>query len=177
MAESLTIFDYCVILTVGISSFFAMSRGFMREASTLGAFVGGIAGAFLLYSYVSDPIQTALGRSTPGWIPVLIGAVIVFLVMYGVIAWFGAKLSQNVRNLEGFGLLDNLLGLIYGIVRGGVIVTIVILVIAVFIPEHELDPSITNAMTYPYFEFFADQIRIFASKWSENVSTTPLNNP
>lgn len=177
MAESLTIFDYCVILAVGISALFAMGRGFMREASTLGAFIGGIVGAFLFHSYVSDPIQTFLGGSAPPWLPKLIGAVVVFIVLYGTIAWLGAKLSQNIRQLEGFGLLDNLLGLIYGIARGGLIVAVVVLIIGFFVPEHELDRRITNAVTYPTFRTAADIAEDFFTNWSENVSTAPLSNP
>lgn len=177
MAESLTIFDYCVILTIGISAFFAMSRGFLREASTLGAFIGGIAGAFLLHSYISEPMQSALGNSTPRWVPILIGVIIVFIVLYGVIAWLGAKLSQNVRNLEGFGLLDNLLGLVYGIVRGGVIVTLVILVMVFFIPENELDASITSSVTYPFFQSYVGPIQDLITNWPRDVDTAPLRNP
>lgn len=177
MAESLTIFDYCVILAVGISGLFAMARGFMREASTLGAFIGGIVGAFLLHSYISEPIQTFLGGNAPTWLPKLIGAIVVFLVLYGTIAWLGAKLSENIRQLEGFGLLDNLLGLIYGIARGALIVAVVVLVIGVFVPEHELDRRITDAVTYPSFRAFADAIKDFFTNWSEDVSTAPLSNP
>ena len=175
MAESLTIFDYCVILAVGISGLTAMFRGFMREASTLGAFIGGVFGAFYLHSYIAGPIHSVLGPYSPDWLPTLIAGVVIFLVLYGTIAWLGATLSQNIRKLVGFGLLDNLLGLIFGIARGLLIVLLVVMVIRFFIGSENLDPRITEAVTYPSFEFYAEEFENIFGTFSNN--TAPLSNP
>lgn len=177
MAESFTVFDYCAILAIGISGVIAMFRGFMREVSTLGAFFGGIFGAIYFHSYISEPTRAFLGEYTPGWLPTLIGAIIVFLVLYGLIAWLGVQLSQNIRKLEGFGLLDNLLGLVYGAVRGGVIVVFVVLIIGLGIREDELDPQITSAVTYPTFRTAANFVQSTITNWSGDVTNSTIITP
>lgn len=62
-------------------------------------------------------------------------------------------------HLDVFGLLDNLLGLVYGIVRGGIIVVFVVVIVGLGIRDEELDPRITEAMTYPTFRSAANVVK------------------
>ena len=55
---------------------------------------------------VADALQTSrhqLPANSPAWMPDAIIFVIVFLVVYIAVAWFGANLSKTIQGVDGIG--------------------------------------------------------------------------
>ena len=95
MMEALTAFDAVAIVIVIVSTLMALARGFMRELATLGAFIAAIAAAFFARKFFVGTLEAMLPADSPAWMPDAIIFVMVFLIVYVAVAWFGANLSRT----------------------------------------------------------------------------------
>ena len=125
----MTVFDWAVLALVLISGVLAMYRGFTRELlSILSWAVAGAAGAYVGYSQKalardlvknfttteSDQI-VALGQAGIG--------IVVFLLVLIIVHFLTMRLSDKVLDSH-VGIVDRLLGFMFGVVRGLLVVGI-----------------------------------------------------
>ena len=118
----MTWFDYGVLIVLGLSLVLSLTRGLIREVVSL---LGWIA-AFALSIMFSDTVAALL---PPSLGPMLAGLLAYLLVFAGILlaaGFIGLILSMLVR-ASGFGLLDRLLGMAFGIARGAVIVVVIVM--------------------------------------------------
>ena len=115
MMDALTAFDAIVIVLLILSTIMAFARGFMRELATLGAFIAALAAAYYARLFLRDGFATFLPEDTPAWLPDLILFVSAFLLVYIIVAWFGANLSRSIQGVDGVGFLDRLAGAAAGV--------------------------------------------------------------
>ena len=108
MMGALTAFDAIVIVLLILSTVMAFARGFMRELATLGAFIAALAAAYYARLFLRDTVVRFLPEDTPAWLPDLVLFLSFFLLVYVIVAWFGANLSRSIQGVEGVG--DHVLG-------------------------------------------------------------------
>ena len=94
MMEALTVFDAIVVVLLIVSTLMALSRGFMRELVTMGAFIAAIAAGYYARRFFRDDLAGLLPEGTADWVPDVILFVGLFLIVYILIAWFGASLLK-----------------------------------------------------------------------------------
>ena len=125
----MTVFDWAVLALVLISGVLAMYRGFTREMlSILSWVVAGAAGAYVGYTQKAlarDLVKnfsateseqiTALGQAAIG--------IVVFLLVLIVVHFLTMRLSDKVLDSH-VGIVDRLLGFMFGVVRGLLVVGI-----------------------------------------------------
>ena len=149
MMEALTAFDAVAIVIVIVSTLMALARGFMRELATLGAFIAAIAAAFFARKYFVDQLSSLLPPDSPEWMPDAIIFVIVFLLVYIAVAWFGANLSKTIQGVDGIGLLDRVAGGLFGFARGGVVLVFFVYLLNLAMDRDQIPEFVTQARTYP----------------------------
>ncbi len=137
-------FDWVLILILIGSTVSAFSRGIIR---VLASIVGLIAGVLIAsWNYV------ALARMLSQWIPSFETAeVIAFLLtLILVVAAFSLVASLLSRTVAavGLGLLDRLLGAVFGVLRGCVIAAVLMTSLAAFSPNLAW---VKNSHLAPYF--------------------------
>ena len=115
--------DYLVIAAIIISAIVGAARGFLRESIAVGAWLI----ALLLAWHFSDLIAPHLGglmsdSEVRPWAARIIIVVLVLLLGAGV----GATLSHFVR-LSIFSGMDRLLGLLFGLLRGFVLLGVFVI--------------------------------------------------
>ena len=147
--------DFLIIAIIGVSGFLSILRGFVREAFALSGWVAGgwlaltfgPAGAGLLSDHVAVPsLRYAIA-----------GLVLFFaaLVAAGLVAhFFGAVVERT--GLTG---TDRTLGMVFGVARGAVIVTILVL-LAHLTPLPQ-DPWWSESALIEPFEQASREIRRF----------------
>lgn len=161
------ILDLIVIGILLVSALVAFWRGFVREVLTIFSLIGA-AGA--TYMFGPDVAQT-----TKGWlvdadapekqrlfdlIPYdVIGMGIGFvLVFMGVLLAFTFIAHWFSRGLHAVGLgpVDRSLGVVFGLVRGVVLVALMSVVLHFIVSEGKREDYFADSKTYPYIAYMAD---------------------
>ncbi len=115
----MTTVDYCLAATVLLSMVFGAVRGFLRESVAL---LGWLVGLWLAwrYAYVVEPF---LGGAIAGTELQTWAARIIVLIAVVIVSWLLGGLLDYLVQRSGLTLgVDRLLGALFGLVRGAVIV-------------------------------------------------------
>jgi len=149
----MTIFDYAVLVIVGASILLSVLRGFVREVLSLAGWIV----AFLVASLLSGPAA--------GWLSGSIGdesirALVAFAAVFVITLIGMSLLAMTVSGLmkkAGLGLEDRLLGGVFGLARGMLIVMVVVLLAG--LTKLPRQPAWTNAMLSAPLEALAGAAR------------------
>ena len=115
--------DYLIVAVIGVSAFLSILRGFVREAFAL---CGWIAGGWLALTFGPGGARLLEGHvAVPSLRYAIAGLVLFFsaLIVAALIAHFFAAVVEKT----GQSGTDRALGMVFGLARGGVIVTILVL--------------------------------------------------
>jgi membrane protein required for colicin V production len=145
--------DWLIFATVVISCAIGAVRGFMREAVAL---VTWLLGLWLAWTF-ADEISPHLGGllAQPAvrvWVARLI--ILALVLLLGTVA--GMVLAYFVRH-SPFGFADRVLGLFFGLLRGGVLVGVAVIVGQLVELNHE--KWWDESRFLPYAQYLADWIR------------------
>lgn len=145
--------DAIVIGTIAISAVVAFLRGFVREMLTMGSWIG--AALVTIYGFpAAQPkfhswINNKLGADIAGVLALFLGSLIIFSILSHLIA----------RLVRGSALtaVDRSLGLLFGLVRGVIIVSLAYMLLI------WLDPNLlVGARTAPMMARGAEMLRTWA---------------
>jgi len=115
----MTLFDFGVLGILVVSIAISLLRGLAREMISLGVWVGGFILATFFGSYVAVYLPESL---QPLW-----SALIGFLIVFGVvliIGWIAGMAMSSAVRASGLAPADRALGLLFGLVRGLLIVLV-----------------------------------------------------
>jgi membrane protein required for colicin V production len=115
-------FDLIVIGIVGLSTVFAFWRGLIRVVMSLVALIAAVLAA-IQFSPAVATMLPALGDPVTRY---LAAFALIFIVVALVGALLGWVLSRAIRAI-GLGFVDRLLGAVFGVARGVLIVVIAVL--------------------------------------------------
>jgi membrane protein required for colicin V production len=146
--------DIIVLATIGISFLFGLWRGLVKEALSLAFWIGAV----ILAGMFSAQLSVKLSR----WIenPALQQAAAFVIIFIGTV-FAGGLISNMVSRLTsavGLKAADRGLGGLFGIFRGVVIVTVVVMLTVQFVDAAK--PWYEDSRTVPYLlvlgEYFQD---------------------
>ena len=170
--ESLAIsyFDYLVIGIIILSGFIAFFRGFIQESLSLLLWVIAFAASMFLDVYL-DPYFLDYIQS-----PEIRRILIITLVFVGII-FLGGFLIKIIRSLvhwSGMGGLDRLLGVLFGLLRGVLLIVVIYLVIP---NQFKQSSFITESRSYHYLEKYTPMAeKFFKSMISDKNSVMLKSN-
>jgi membrane protein required for colicin V production len=120
--ESLNVFDWVVVGILLASSVYGLLRGFARELLALGAWVAAY--------FIARMFGYQLSGIMENWIdnPMLRVAVahVVLFVVTLVVSGLIINMVARLIAITGLTATDHLFGMVFGIVRGGLIVVIIV---------------------------------------------------
>lgn len=144
----MTVFDYTVLLIVGVSILISVMRGLVREALAL---AGWVAAIWVAVNY-AVPLAPFLPDAVPNETLRLLAAfVALFLATLLLASLFSIALSELVKKL-GMGAVDRGLGALFGLARGLLIVMVLVLLAGLTPLPHQ--GFWRNAMLSAPFEAF-----------------------
>lgn len=118
----MTSFDYAVLAIAGFSVLLSIMRGFIREILALASWVA----AFFVAKIYTLELAPLLPQSIPSdGLRYLAAFIILFLATLLVGSLLAIALSQLFKNI-GLNWLDRLLGVIFGLARGLIIVGVLV---------------------------------------------------
>lgn len=168
MIQNLNMFDTAVILIMVLSCLIAFFRGFVREILSLGAWVG--AGVVTLYyfpavaEYVKPHVKSPVVAAGVGTLGIYITALLIF----STINWLILKLMKSGSDV---GMLDNFLGLLFGMFRGAFIISLGFFILSIVVPKKEYPEWLKQSITRPYVEKGATALAGMAPKYLRELSS------
>lgn len=164
---SFNLFDVAVLSIIGLSALLSFFRGFVREVLSLGAWVG--ASIITLYAF-PDVAATLKPYVNSSVIASGLAAMGTFMLTLVVISIFNAMLMRLFKKGNEVGVLDNLLGLGFGVLRAGLLVSLGYYVVTIVIPENNYPEWLATSKTRPYVEKGAILIDKLAPGYLEELS-------
>jgi len=152
---SLTAVDYVAIGVIFISAVYAMFRGLVHETlAIIDWLVAGYAAVRL--TPLLQPFVH--GRISPPWLEWMVVAAGVFLLVYLPLAFASRRIAQAVRKSR-VGMVDRVFGLVFGVGRGLVIVSIAYIAFAALVPAPDRPQALTKARLFPAIRDTSDVLR------------------
>ena len=158
--------DWVIIVVLSLSVLLSLWRGFVREAVSLAGWVA----AFVIANVYVDEMASLLAQ----WIHNITGR---YVAAYGllfagtlVLAGILAKVSAQVVKVTGLSLLDRLLGTVFGLARG-----IIIILVAVYVLRHLVPPQDLQWLHQSQLMPHLDMVAQWAQVMFNEFSTVPEN--
>jgi membrane protein required for colicin V production len=147
--------DLAVVVVIALSAVFAFARGFVREALSLVAWLG--AALITLYGFNSVYGITVRFVTTPLLADVVAGAGLFLVCLIGltILTGFVARFVQ----WSALSPIDRTLGLMFGVARGVVLVSLAYLVIDISLPQTDRPSWFSEAKSEPFLAQGADMLR------------------
>jgi membrane protein required for colicin V production len=155
----MSLFDLGILVLLFVSAMLGYRSGLIQAFFSLAGLFAGIAMAARSYQQASNELMPYLHDQTfadgLGFCLVL-GVV---MLIAGLIGWALKKMVSGI----GLETLDKILGLIFGILRGGLLVSLCIVMLAIFLPGSQWT---TDAQLPRYFRSGID---LTVNLWPDNL--------
>jgi len=165
-------FDLIVVAVILLSTIFAYARGVVRELVAIASWIVGLVAAL----YYSGPVAVLFAsfdippaaRHALAFVLVLI----VVLIVGGIVA----RLLRNVVHGVGLGFVDRLLGAVFGVLRGALLVVIFALIAGLTgLPRHDWWQ---NSTLGPVLAESALALRPYMPpEWAARLDFSPTGKP
>ena len=162
--------DIIVIAVVLLSGLFAFARGFVKEALSVCAWIGAGLAALYVLPYVGPIADRYLPK---GAVADSVAAVTVFLVALIILSLVTSSLSRRIKE-SSLSAVDRTLGLMFGLVRGLVLVCLAYIALSWALPPDNHRPAwIAEARTLPLLANGADRLRrLVPAAYREKAAAT-----
>lgn len=155
--------DWTIVGVIAISSFFSLRRGFMREALSLITWVTAFVVARLFNEALTVVLEPYI--ETPS-----LRLIAAFAILFIAMLIVGAVINNLVAMLvdaTGLSSTDRILGVGFGIARGGLLVIALVALIGMT-PATE-DPWYQESQLIPHFKTLEDWSRNMASDVAQGI--------
>lgn len=174
MLGPITYLDAALLAVCFISGLLAMYRGFSREMLSIISWA--VAAAAVLYFVIfHKPFAQDMAQQMGTQVAVaqiVVGAVI-FLIVLIVVHLVTARLSDTILDSR-IGMIDRILGFLFGVVRGFILVVIPYMFYDAFFPDPNTQvPWVKEAKTLPYIKGAGDAIRFLIESHMPSSLTAP----
>lgn len=149
----MTVFDYAVLTIVGLSVLLSVIRGLVREVLALLAWVIAFVAANLLAGELAVLLPPEVPSDELRLLAGFAGVFLAVLLLMSLLAIFASKLVKSA----GLGVEDRVLGSVFGLARGALVV--MILVLAAGLTSLPRQPVWRDALMSGPLEAFAGQIK------------------
>lgn len=170
----MTPFDIIVLAVIGLSALFALSRGLVTETLSLAAWVGAFIGLRLFFAPVSAWVRSFID-SRAGADILTLGMLFfgIFLLLRFVAGFIGDKIKQS-----RVGIVDRILGMAFGALRGLLIVSLAYAALMLLVPRNHMPDWIQGSKTEALVAFGADTVTSFARTMRRDRNELPAyDNP
>ena len=147
--------DLAVLVVIALSAIFAFARGFVREALSIVAWLGAALIAIYGFAYADSIIAHFV--ATPLLAELIAGAGLFLLALIGltILTGYIAGFAQS----SALSPIDRTLGLIFGVARGLVLVSLAYLVIDISLPQPDRPGWLQDARSEPFLAQGAGMLR------------------
>jgi len=165
------IIDILVLIVVLLSALIAFLRGFIREVLTIAGVLGGMAAAYYMGPSLSPTFRGWLGVEEGsedklfGIIPYEMVAdglayASIFILVVIILSIISHFIAEKVKSI-GLGAIDRTLGVIFGIIRGVLLLAILYLPVHLLTENETKEEWFKDSKTHVYLEQTASALADF----------------
>lgn len=158
----MTLFDIVVLIIIGISLIFGLGRGFVREVISVASWIAALLVAKIYSPSVAPMFSKLTDSETARY--VLAFAVLCFITL--LLGAFINHVLSRLISLVGLQWTDRLLGAVFGVARGVIIVAIVVYFAAGFYAQEAWWQS---SLTIPWIEDLIERSRLFLADYGAEI--------
>lgn len=147
--------DFCVLSAIGITALIGIARGFIRELSSIMAWVlAGVA------TFWDVPFVNAFMRShfESSFLADIITTVAVFLIAFIIVSLIGTVCASFIRG-SMISPIDRLFGALLGSTKGIILISCLELISVCFVARNEMPSMIQQSVLIPYIYNLSDFVR------------------
>ncbi len=147
-APPINVTDVVIALVILISGLFAFFRGFVHELLAVISWIGAALATLYGFPYFQPHVRELI---TVPLIADMTAGVVIFLIVLIVLSILTRILSHRIRT-SALGPLDRSVGLVFGFLRGAVLVCVAWLMFAWLLPREDHPEWVTEAKVRPLVE-------------------------
>jgi membrane protein required for colicin V production len=151
---ALSYFDYLVIGIIILSGLIAFFRGFIQEILSLLLWITAFAAAMLLNAYLDPYFIDYIDNPEVRRILTIITVFVGIIFLGGLLI----KLLRGLVHWSGMGGVDRLLGVLFGFIRGMLLIVVIYLVLPNDVKQSSF---IINSQSSPYLKKYASMAEEF----------------
>ena len=165
MVGGVSYLDAALIAIVALSGLVAMYRGLTREVLSILSWVAAAAACvYFVFKYKAEAQQIADQFHAPLLVAQVAVGGLIFLVVLIIVHLITARISDTVLDSR-VGAIDRILGLLFGLARGFVLVVIPFMFYESFVDKPEQQyPWVRDAVSRPYIKSPGDSLRIMLQR-------------
>lgn len=169
--ESLVLsnFDYLVLGIIALSGLIAFFRGFIQETLSLLLWVIAFASAMFLNVYLEPYFIDYIDSPEIRRILTIISVFVGIIFLGGLLI----KLLRGLVHWSGMGGLDRLLGVLFGFLRGMLLIVVIYLVLP---SDFKQSSFITESKSSAYLEKYAPMIEKFFKSMISDKNSVMLKS-
>jgi membrane protein required for colicin V production len=142
-----TNFDYVVLAVMAFSCIFAFFRGLVKEVLSLIAWIGAGFVTIHYFPQASAALQKHFRSPVVAATLAGVGIYLAALIGFGL---FNVTIMKSFKSSGESGMVDNMLGLLFGAARGALMVSLGFFLLTLALPEKEYPEWLTQSVTRPY---------------------------
>ncbi len=154
----MTMFDIAVIAILLVSGVLAYARGFVHEVLSIAGWIGATFAALyatpVLKPFMLQVIEDEFFAS-------LVLGIVIFIASLVILSLLTRSISRKVKD-SALGALDRALGLLFGFLRGAVVVSLAYIAYEWVIPAEDQGPWVRDARTIQWVEVSATALKALA---------------
>ncbi len=163
---TINLLDLIVFGVLGLSALLSFFRGFVREVLSLGAWVG--ASIVTLYAF---PHVAAMLKPHVANIMVASGfaAMFTFIGALIILSVFSSLFLKFVKSGSDVGLLDNAVGLVFGLARGTLLIAVGWFIFTLVVMEKDYPDWLKGSVSLPYVQQVTSYIAKIAPDYLDDI--------
>lgn len=138
--------DYSIIAIIALSVLISVMRGFVREVISLVIWVAAIIVSFIFYQYIAGLLVNVIHSNSVRLVISFVGLFLATLILGMLINYLIGQLVSNT----GLSGTDRVLGVIFGIARG--ILVVVLLMMLAGLTPFSREEAWQDSVLIPQFE-------------------------
>ena len=150
--------DMVILVILGYCLIRGIFRGLVKEISSIIGVLAGFYAAYSYYSLLAKPLAHWIS-STP-YLNIL-SFMIIFCVIFILISILGI-IIKYLLNIAFLGWIDRICGAGFGIIKGTLIVSVVLISLTAFLPKGA--PIVKNSLLSPHVTLISEKMVKIVSK-------------
>lgn len=166
---TLNIFDLIVFGVIGLSAMLSFFRGFVREFLSLGTWVGAAIVTLYAFPHVAEMlrphVKSEMVASGFAGLFTFMGSLIILSVFSGLFLKF-------LKSGSDIGLLNNGMGLLFGVARGVLLVAVTFYIFSLTTSKENYPEWMEGSVSLPYVEASSAWVAHMAPSYLDEVTGT-----